>query len=483
MKRRNTGELRRSQIGLFIGAGVVLGWACFGILALTDPLLVLAIPAALVFLICVFRPNLGIYVLMALLFFAPVTVNLGWSGQTTTYVFFAAAALALGGRLARFFTKAQRVGEQFWIMWLLVPVALLGVIHGTALADWWVDARSLMVLVVVAWHVSAEAKLDPERMRRVAIMIVWAAPALAVVALHQRAVGFWPFFDQYASSASYTSRGDPSRSASIMGHPILYGSYCMVASVVAAALKPKNWKLLLGAALIGLILSGARSAWIGAGVALFLLVLVYRPRISFWGMYSGLIILCIVLVAFIVAPDLSAKFVEIATGRVDNLAGSQSSLARQLRGNIAWSQIDATDETWWWGLGPGALVAYFARSSIGDNLAATFDNSYLTLWYEYGIITLAAFSLVMVAAILRGGAPAGRVLMVAIAAQVVFFDMYQWPLMMGAVALAAGLRIKPAAAPLSRDVEGFPSVAAVHRDVADSRGWKTRRTSVLSGAV
>lgn len=440
--KRNDLRGRRSQTDALITAFTLFAVALLGIAAVKYPLLVVAMPAGLGFLIAMFRPSLGIYVLMFMLFFLPVTVNMGWPGQTTTYVFYAALALAVGGRLTRFITKAQPIRESIWILLLLVPAAAIGVIHQTSGSDLWLNAKALVVLVVVSWHVTAEAKLQPERLRGIAVMIAWAAPALALLALYQRAVGSWPFLDQYASSVSYTSKGDPSRSAGVMGHPILYGAYCMIAAVVAGALKPKWWKLLMGSALLGLVLSGARSAWVGAAVALVLIVVIYRPKITFWGAYSGLIVACVLLGTFALYPNIANSFVSIATGRIDNVTESASALARNLRVDLAWHQIAASKESWWWGLGPGSLVAYFTRTTLGDNLAATFDNSYLTLWYEYGVVTLVLFSAVMVAVIWRGAVP-GRILMLSLAAQIWFFDFYQWPLMIGAVALAAALCIQP----------------------------------------
>lgn len=419
---------------------VICGLAVFGLLAMINPVLVLAVPLAIGFLICIVKPNIGLYALIGMLFFVPVTINAGWPGQTTTYVFYAAMALTLGGRLSRIFKGTQPIGESAAMLWLLLPVALLGVVHGTGVGEWLTVARPLIVLVLVIWHVRAEARLSPERIRRAAVMVAWAAPALALLAIYQRITGSWPILDTFAVSKSYTSRGDPSRTSAIMGHAILYGSYCMVAAVISATLKPKWWKILLAAALVGLILSGARSAWIGAGIALFILLLIRRPKINFWGLYSGLLGSCLVVLAILLYPHAVNEVAAAFTGRLDNLAESSSALARNLRVDLAWRQITDTEDTWWWGLGPGALVLYFTVTKVGDNLAATFDNSYLSMWYEYGVIPLAVFSIVGLVAILRKGATTGRLLMLAVIAQIYFFDFYQWPLMIGAIGLAAGLR-------------------------------------------
>jgi hypothetical protein len=420
---------------LVIGALLVLG-----LMALINPLLVVALLVAAGFIACTLKPDIGLYALMAILFFIPVTINAGWPGQTSTYVFFAALALAIGGRLARVLRGEQSISESAWVLWLLLPVALSGVVHGTNIGEWFTVARPLIVLVVVVWHVRAEARLSPERMRRVAVMIAWAAPALVLLAVYQRITGLWPVLDTFASSKSYTSRGDPSRTPAIMGHPIIYGSYCMVAAVISAALKPKQWEMLFAAAFMGLVLSGARSAWIGAAVALLVLLLIRRPKTNFRGLYSGLLVACAVVLAMILFPHAVAEVVASVSGRLENVAESSSALARNLRADLAWRQISDTDASWWWGLGPGSLVAYFTVTKVGDNLAAAFDNSYLSMWYEYGVIPVAIFSIVGLVAILRKGGSTGRLLMLALVAQIIFFDFYQWPLMTGAIALAVGLQ-------------------------------------------
>jgi hypothetical protein len=48
----------------------------------------------------------------------------------------------------------------------------------------------------------------------------------------------------------------------------------------------------------------------------------------------------------------------------------------------------------------------------------------------------------MVGAILRKGGLLGRLLMLAVGVCIIFFDFYQWPLMIGAIALAVGSRQK-----------------------------------------
>ncbi|WP_285247169.1 O-antigen ligase family protein [Pseudarthrobacter sp. efr-133-R2A-89] len=410
------------------------------VLAVVKPILVLAVPVVAAFVYFIIRPGAGVYALVGMLFFTPVTINLGWPGQASTYVFYASLALAILGRIVRALTRKQKLSEAAWILLFLLPIMLTGLVHDTSFGGWFTNAKPLLVLVVVSWHVVAEARLDPQRIRRAALMVAWAAPALFLLAAFQRIAGYWPVLDQYAIARSYTSRGDAARSAAIMGHSILYGGYCMVTAVISAVLTPKWWKVLLTVSLGGLLLTGARSAWLAAAVALLIVFVIRRPKISFWGLYAGLLGLCALVLAMTSFPHAVDEVVAAASGRLENFAESASALARQLRVDLAWRQIAHTEFSWWWGLGPGALVAYFTVTKTADNLAATFDNSYLTLWYDYGVIPVVLFAVVLLAMILRKGPMLGRVLTLGIATQILFFDFYQWPLMIGAIALAAGLR-------------------------------------------
>ena len=96
------------------------------------------------------------------------------------------------------------------------------------------------------------------------------------------------------------------------------------------------------------------------------------------------------------------------------------------------------------GLGPGSLQQYFTHHSVSDGLAATFDNSYLSLWHDYGAITLAVLvSLLSVGIARRSGSPPGRLLLLSTAVSIFFFDFYAWPLMLGVIMLAVGLREMP----------------------------------------
>ncbi|MEK8107835.1 hypothetical protein NKG94_27600 [Micromonospora sp. M12] len=72
------------------------------------------------------------------------------------------------------------------------------------------------------------------------------------------------------------------------------------------------------------------------------------------------------------------------------------------------------------GNGPESNVRYLENVSIGDGEAQVFDNTYLTFWFNYGLIGLA--SLLSLVAVLwwRLRSVAARTLMVGLAAQVFF---------------------------------------------------------------
>lgn len=94
--------------------------------------------------------------------------------------------LAVGGRLSRVVRGTLGIGDHWPFYGSSFRSRCGGVVQGTAASAWFTDARSLIGLVVVVWHVREEAKLRLGRMRCIALMVAWAAPALVLLAVSQR---------------------------------------------------------------------------------------------------------------------------------------------------------------------------------------------------------------------------------------------------------------------------------------------------------
>lgn len=428
----------KDATGWYLVGGAVVVCGIAGVLM--APTLVALGVAALAFIACALKPNVSLYVIFALAFFTPVTISVGLPGLMLTYVFGAILFLCVAGRFVRALTKEQALGTSAGYLLWLVPIVVIGAVHGVGPIALQEAARPLIVLIVLLWHVSAEAKLSPERLRRVALMIAGVAPLLLLLAVYQRAAGYWPVLDELAISPSYKSTGDASRSAAIMGHPILYSAYCMVAITVAIAIRSKWSTLIWVSAGLGLILSGSRSAWVATALVLALYVIARRPKPTPGGLGIAFVAITVVMAAAVFTPGAVDNVYGTLSGRLNDLAESESALARILRTDLAWQQITDSSETFFLGLGPGALVAYFAQNAVGDNLAKTFDNSYLTLWYEYGFFGAAALSTLVFLTLAHKGAATGKLLIIGVATQIFLFDFYQWPLMLAALALAVALR-------------------------------------------
>ena len=225
-------------------------------------------------------------------------------------------------------------------------------------------------------------------MRQVARWLAWAGVLIAALAIYQRLTGTWPILDQLATSSAYTSGAGVGRSAGTAGHPIIYGSYCMAMMGVSLALRGRWWLVPFGANGIGLLLSGSRSAWIGivGGLALWYLT---RPRkITAKGVKAALISIGAGAVLLLAGPQVVREVVATAAGRLTNLTGSAAANARYLRSGEAWTGIRESFHSLVFGKGPEAHVRFFQEVGVGDGQAQTFDNSYLTLWYDFGAIGL-----------------------------------------------------------------------------------------------
>jgi hypothetical protein len=200
--------------------------------------------------------------------------------------------------------------------------------------------------------------------------------------------------------------------------------------------------------MVGLILSGTRSAW-AAALCGFALWYIAQPRkISLKGIATTIGSSAAAYGIWKLGPPVIVQQVEIATARVDNVTQSQSATARYDRSGTAISGITDNVMTAIFGHGPEGHVQFFRTVGINDGLAQAFDNSYLTMWYDSGIVAVAALIFVLAIVLLRYRSLTGRMIFGAFTAQILFFDFVLWPCA-AAVALM-GLGIAIAEAPHGR---------------------------------
>jgi hypothetical protein len=236
-----------------------------------------------------------------------------------------------------------------------------------------------------------------------------------------------------------------------MGHPIVYGSFCVAMICVALTVRGRLWRIPLAANGIGLLLSGARSAWLGLAAALVVWYLFQERKVTRRGLLiaGGVVSVAVVGVASGLAgpPPLRAVFASV-TDRLTDVTGSASATARYVRSEQAWAGIWDSIGNAVFGLGAQAHVRFFDQIGISDGQAPTFDNTYLTMWYDFGLVGLLAAVGAVAALFLRSRTVVARMLVVAFLVQIWFFDVLLWPCAVGLLmlALALGRDLPPAPA-------------------------------------
>ena len=477
----------RLDLSLGVGVGAMLGWV------LNDPV----------------RITWAIFVVG---FVIPVTIDFGYPTNASYSLLLILFILAVCGRVLR----AERDGLQPMLTAaaLLLPLSALlaGLVHWHGIKPIVVGVAPLLCFGVLCWHIIEEARRDPQLIRRIAGWFTWFGVAVAVFAKYQSLSGTWPIFDQLAYDWTYTSQFDPTRSVGISGHPIVYGTFAMGMALVALTIRGRFWYVPFTANLVGLVLSGTRSAWLGMFLALALWLL-FQWRNATWRSVASAV--AIVAIAFMLvavtlpinspapvssapAPDSSAAApdpsaagpdssaaapdasvaphpsaasphssaaapnsadpVDAAGSRISDPIESASVNARLTRIRVAWDRITHDWSTVIFGYGPEASVRYLETIGIPDDEAQVFDNTYLSFWYDFGLIGVACLLLVMVALYRRFRSLPPRLVTVGFVVQIFFFDVWLWLGAMAVFLLAVGLAAadnpawspRPLRAPLSR---------------------------------
>jgi hypothetical protein len=417
---------------LVFAAGILLAW---------KPLLLVVIALAALFvwgLSTVDRLN---YTLFAVLFLVPVTANPGYPVDPVWVVLLVATAIALFGRLLRLRPDVPVISPG--LLAFAVPAACLvsGLLR-------WSGARTLIVSLVpfvcyavIVWHLVEEAAHNPGVPERLARAFSWVGVPVAILAVYQWGTGTWPLLDTLATSVAYTSGVGFGRSVGTMGHPIVYGTFCLTTMCVALGLRGRFWQVPFTAGAVGAVLSGSRSAWIGLMCALVVWYVAQPRKITPRGIYflAAVVVVGGGLVAFGPGPVRSTvRFVSV---RLSHLTTSSSATARYRRASVALSGIRQDLATILVGRGPEAHTKFFQQVGVNDNLAQTFDNSYLTLWYDFGILALLVLLLMLAVVLLRSRSLTARMLIVGFVVQIWFFDFYLWPCSAATLILAAGLAV------------------------------------------
>jgi hypothetical protein len=419
-----------------LAGGVLVAWHPFWVVAV----------AVAALLVRGLTPARLTVTLFAVLFLVPMTADPGYPLRPVWIVLALAAAVALIGRLRTGDVDAPLASPG------LIGFGLPAVLLLAALFQWpgftavGVGVLPFVAYAVIGWHVVEESRRDPDVAVRAAVTLAWIGVAVAGLAVYQRLTGTWPGLDRFAVSEAFTSGVGVGRSAGTMGHPIIYGTFCMAMMCVAIGLRFRLWQVPFAANVVGLVLSGSRSAWIGAVAGLGLWYLMQPHKVTRRGVVTGGALALAGGGLFLWGPDA----VGIVRDRLANLTGQSSATARFTRVEEAWAGITESPRAFLFGQGPEAHVRFFNEIGISDGLAQAFDNSYLTMWYDFGLLGLVALLGLLVVAFVRARSVPARLLLVGFGVQIWFFDCYLWPAAVAVPLLASGLAFSPrsATAPL-----------------------------------
>ena len=401
---------------LAVGVGALLGW---GLLT----------------------PTRRTYTIFAIAFFVPVTVTYPFTHYDSLTVIAVLAAIGLGAQLLD--VRRQGWNARVLAVAMVVPAAIV-----VAALFEWRGVKPLVVSVapwvcygVLAWRIVVYARQDPAGMRRLATVFSWTGVGVAAIAVVQRWILRWPVLDDLATDPGFQSFPNPLRSAGVMGHPLVYGTFAMGMALIALGLRFRGWRYAYIANMIGLVLSGTRSAWVAALCALALWYIAQPRKLSLRGTVTALASAAGAYAIWKIGPPIVAQTISVAANRVDHVTQSESATARYERSGTAMSHITDNVSAIIFGHGPEGHVLFLRTVGIPDGLAQTFDNSYLTLWYDSGIVGAAAFVVVAAMLLLGYRSLTGRMILGAFVAQILFFDFFLWPCAAGVALLGLGILV------------------------------------------
>jgi hypothetical protein len=393
-----------------------------GAIVVVAPQALLAVVVAVIAVWAMLSPARSAFAAAFVLLLTPTTITASHSLLGPALL---AAVLAISA-IARLRTPAG--ASALWL--ILVPVAGAAThFHLRTLAT---AERPWAATAIVAFALTAVADRDPEGFRRGLRAVIWVSVLLALLALYQLHAHSWGYFDTHAVSRGYTSHAGDGRVAATMGHPILYGMFAAFSVALTAITRPRYWPVIVvlnGAAAAA---TGSRSAWAMLLVAAVIWLIgairrrsLHAPSVE----QSAAIMLsvaAIITVSAVARPTFGHELTRMVSERLTGVGSSPSAISRENRIRFGVHAIEQSSYTMIVGHGPGSIPRLFNGFVATDQGAATLDNSYVSIWYEDGLIGLAIIAALLVGMWRRGN----RLLFVMPAmllAGIFFFDWANWP--------------------------------------------------------
>jgi putative inorganic carbon (hco3(-)) transporter len=312
------------------------------------------------------------------------------------------AAVVLAVWLWRVLSGSEKI--EFSHMQLPLAVFLLwGIagIYGALDVGTAIKVLSIFVMGASVYLVTSQTIRSPEE----AHGIMWAAAVtVGITVLYTVVAGF-------SGSLSYveTDEGGEAytRFAGIFGHPNALGGFLALAippMVALAASETVWWKRLSGylliiGAMVGLVLTYSRGAWLGTGVGLLILLPVLKR--GFW-LILGAVLLGPVLVGMVTSSD-------AVLARLESIAAAGSDPALMERLEIWGMAFRLVAEHPLLGVGLGNFQAAYGRLMVPDLPLLTYPlelpehahNLFLNLAVEVGLVGVSAFAWLLAVAFLR----------------------------------------------------------------------------------
>lgn len=369
--------------------------------------------------------------------FVPATLDYGLGFETVSLSYFFAYGMA-GLAVLRYGT-----GRTAWILGVTMAIALSMIVSTVAsdnpLLDLVIAGRPVLALLCLVFVMARIADSDPDAFRRVAVSVSWVGAAVGALAVYQTDTGAWPVLDMHASSPQYTSAAYFGRPGGTQGHPVVMAAVLTAVAIATAVIRPRAWQLLVALQLIGVAVSGSRSAYLALAVALIAMSTGRRDRRSISltkTAWLGVGAVGIVLATAWFSSS-AAAVVDRLLGRL-TISGDDSAAGRGLRIRFAWEQITATSKDFLLGHGPRGDVHFFTQSTVvTDGQALTFDNTYLIWWFNFGAVGLIGIMVLLLIA-WRAAGKLARPLLAAVLVEMLFFDAFGWLAMMTVVAMSIG---------------------------------------------
>lgn len=358
-------------------------------------------------------PGLSLPVLAILCLFFPQNIVNGTAIFTFTILLLAIVALALISRF-RSGLRGRPLSRQSWV-WLVAAVAVVvssvpnGIAHGVSLPEQIAVLRVVGFPIVVALLLKASPGANTASLSRTLSAATWTASLVAVLMVVQVGLGQWPFLDEFSISHNYTSAAFGGRPGGTVGHPIV--SAYVLAALVAVQVYRRNrwWWLTSSVGIVAVVMSGSRSAWLVLAVTLGGLILVWlrrksSPRVFWVSVGSGVAAVISALIVLALSPAVQ-RFLESSTALSRlNIFNDASGMYRGNRVEAAFALIAETPWTIVFGHGPGFAQQYLTEIGILDGQPASFDQSYLSFWIDFGAVGLIVFVTPFLACLLRGSA-------------------------------------------------------------------------------